>query len=267
MKFPSTINELIELCGRKFKDNPAISDSCGSITYLEFSESVIGLKDSLISMDVKPNDHIGVDTDGRDLIILMYALISLGAVAVAIPRGLSKREREELSDKCNLSVIVTDQLESQFGSTLGDVSGFSLVSVYTVSRKEGFVPLDFLNEEERGAYSLIRFTSGTTGSSKGVMFTEETLIQRVHAVNKGLGIRENDVVLWVLPMAYHFIVSIMLYLAYGASIVLPNNTSPVAIKDAIKKYKPTFLYATEHFYKLLISGVEKKDLDCVDLGG
>lgn len=260
---PTTLIEAVNICAEKFSSNYAIRDFNGDLTYSEFRESALGVSESLKSLGVKVGDHVGIDSDGRDLIILSYGVMCLGAVAVAIPRGLSTGERDELSNKCHLSVIITGDSDSQFSETLGKVNGFSLVSTYSLSRKKNFIPLDFLCKEEKQSYRLIRFTSGTTGSSKGVMFTEKTLMDRVNAVNEGLGINNDDVILWVLPMAYHFIVSIMLYLTYGASIVIPKNSTPQSIVDSIKKYKPTFLYATEHFYRLLLSNCKKGDLATV----
>ena len=51
--------------------------------------------------------------------------------------------------------------------------------------------------------------------------TEELL-----AANRALRIGPEDRVLWLLPMAHHFVVSILLYLRYGAAILLP--ASPLA---------------------------------------
>ena len=71
----------------------------------------------------------------------------------------------------------------------------------------------------------MRFTSGTTGTAKGVILTHQSMLERIRAANRGLGLTCEDTVLWVLPMAYHFFVSILLYLEVGAAIVISRRSS------------------------------------------
>ena len=62
----------------------------------------------------------------------------------------------------------------------------------------------------RPAY--LRFTSGTTSRRKGVILGHAAILARLDAANRGLGIGPADRILWLLPMAHHFVVSILLYL-------------------------------------------------------
>ena len=71
--------------------------------------------------------------------------------------------------------------------------------------------------------AFIRFSSGTTGTSKGIVLSHESLLARVTAANRGLGIGPADRVVWILPMAHHFAVSIMLYLLHGATTIIENS--------------------------------------------
>jgi acyl-coenzyme A synthetase/AMP-(fatty) acid ligase len=59
-----------------------------------------------------------------------------------------------------------------------------------------------------------------------------------------LGLSPADRVLWVLSMSYHFTVSIVAYLTYGASIVLPANHFAPGIAAAIAEHQATLLYAS-----------------------
>ena len=69
--------------------------------------------------------------------------------------------------------------------------------------------------------AYLRFTSGTTSERKGVVIGHTRILERLEAANRGLAIGPDDRVLWLLPMAHHFVVSILLYLRYGATILLP----------------------------------------------
>lgn len=71
--------------------------------------------------------------------------------------------------------------------------------------------------------AFVRFSSGTTGTSKGIVLGHEALLARVHSANRRLKITPQDRVLWTLPMAHHFAVTIMLYMIKGATTVLEDS--------------------------------------------
>src|SRR5690606_22040519 len=62
---------------------------------------------------------------------------------------------------------------------------------------------------ERSAF--LRLTSGTTGTAKGVLISRRSLDERIAAANRALKLTAEDRVLWMLPMAYHVAVSVLLY--------------------------------------------------------
>ena len=76
------------------------------------------------------------------------------------------------------------------------------------------------------------YTSGTTGRSKGVVLSHRKLEERIVAANTALGIGPGDRVLWMLPMAHHFAVSIVLYLYHGACTVI-GAASPGSRTSAV----------------------------------
>ena len=55
---------------------------------------------------------------------------------------------------------------------------------------------------------------------------------------------EGDSVLWVLPMAYHFVVSILTYVRFGITLVLPEDDSPESLLVSAREHSPTMLYAS-----------------------
>lgn len=102
--------------------------------------------------------------------------------------------------------------------------------------------------------AFIRFSSGTTGKSKGILLSHESLRERVEAANAGLQIAPGDRVLWVLSMSHHFAVSIMLYLWHGATIVLPTTHLAGDILGAAQKHGATVLYGAPPHYMQLATG-------------
>jgi len=99
--------------------------------------------------------------------------------------------------------------------------------------------------------AFIRFTSGTTARSKGVVLSHAATAARVEASDRVLRFSEEDRILWVLPLAYHFAVTIVAYVRAGAHILLCPDTLPKAMVDAIRRLTPSVLYAAPlHFERM-----------------
>src|SRR6266853_410657 len=96
--------------------------------------------------------------------------------------------------------------------------------------------------------AFIRFTSGTTSARKGVVLCHETVRDRVAAANKSLRIGLHDTVMWCLPMSHHFLVTIVLYLSQGATIVLARHVLARSLLEAINRWQGTVLYAAPFHY-------------------
>ncbi len=112
------------------------------------------------------------------------------------------------------------------------------------------------------APAFIRFSSGTTGSSKGVVLSHRAILERTDAADRALAITPDDVVLWVLSMSFHFVVTILLFLRRGATIVLCQSPLPGALVEGIRRRHGTFVYASPFHYHTLASsgGLEPRAL-------
>ncbi len=99
--------------------------------------------------------------------------------------------------------------------------------------------------------AFIRFSSGTTGTSKGVVISHESLLARITAANRGLRITPADRIVWILPMAHHFAVSIMLYLGAGATTLIVNSHLAEDVLTAGTRHGGTVLYGAPFHHALL----------------
>lgn len=106
--------------------------------------------------------------------------------------------------------------------------------------------------------AYIRFTSGTTGVRKGVLLGHPTIFDRLNAADTVLKIQPEDRVWFTLPMADHFVVSILLYLSRGATIFTTCESRPESWPELVGEAKPTLIYGAPDFYEELVtSPVEK----------
>jgi len=180
--------------------------------------------------------------DGFQYVALSLGILRANACFVPIAPETSASEQDALVKSLHLHGIMTGSEE--FGHFTFEAT--------CVEREPAWQ-----KEFEKINPALIRFSSGTTGESKGVLLSHETIRARIAAANSGLQIGPNDRVLWVLGMSHHFAVSILLYLWKGAAIVIPETHLAEDLLTAANTHGVTVLYASPFHYIMLTAGNEK----------
>ena len=113
--------------------------------------------------------------------------------------------------------------------------------------------------------AYLRFTSGTTSERKGVVVGHTAVRDRLANANQALGIGPEDRILWLLPMAHHFLVSILLYLRAGATILLPASNFARDVLGLANRAGATVFYASPYHYGVLAKDASELGLDGVRL--
>jgi long-chain acyl-CoA synthetase len=105
---------------------------------------------------------------------------------------------------------------------------------------------------------ILLFTSGTTGSSKGVMLCEKNICAVLSGINPMLNIiTEEDVLLSVLPVyhTYEMSAGILAPMLYGATICISDGIKYVG--KNIKQFKPTVMALVPLFANQLYKTIQK----------
>ena len=84
-----------------------------------------------------------------------------------------------------------------------------------------------------------------------MVLSHNKLIERITAANAALAIGPDDKVLWMLPMAHHFAVSIILYLYHGACTVLAESHLASDVLAVAKETRATVIYGAPFHHALL----------------
>lgn len=170
---------------------------------------------------------------GVEYIVLALAILKAGGCLVPLAEELTAAEREEIETRTALHGVLTGG---------GARPEWRALETPELSNEAEFSALD---------PAFIRFSSGTTGKSKGIVMSHAKLRERITAANAALEIGPGDRILWMLPMAHHFAVSIVLYLYHDACTVIGGSHLAAEVLEMARISRATVMYGAPFHYALL----------------
>lgn len=245
--------ELLQLAAARHSQRPAVTDvrSGRSLSYGQLAREAERVAAFLVAEGVEPGHRIGLMAP-NDLAYLpaAFGLLAAGACLTPLAGHLTPVEIAQIMTGVQLHGCLAwpkadpcPGPESRATVPGGVCEGFGFRWIDRAAG--GPAGFEGLNP------AFIRFTSGTTASSKGVVLSHEATAARVEAADGVLHFSQEDRILWVLPLAYHFAVTIVAYVRAGAHVLLCPDTLPGAIVDAIQRLEPSVLYASPlHFERM-----------------
>jgi long-chain acyl-CoA synthetase len=244
--------ELVHSSAGTHARRPAVTDvrSGRSLTYADLGREVAHVAAFLSRQGVEPGQRIGLLAPNATAYLpAAFGLLATGACLVPVaanhtPGEVAQIVRDVEVNGC-LAWPDADPLSSAERATLagGECDGFTFQ--WIARGAEGPAALRRLDP------AFIRFTSGTTATRKGVVLSHGATAARVEAADRVLRFHEEDRILWVLPLAYHFAVTIVAYVRAGAHILLCPDTFPGQLVESIRRLGASVLYASPlHFERM-----------------
>ncbi|HYC36114.1 MAG TPA: AMP-binding protein [Usitatibacter sp.] len=106
------------------------------------------------------------------------------------------------------------------------------------------------------ALALLMYTSGTTGTPKGVMLTQSNLAANAHAISEEHRLGSGDRVSAILPL-YHinaFAVTMLAPLAHGGSLAMPPKFSAGRFWEMATRFECTWINMVPTIVSFLLEG-------------
>ena len=248
------VYNVLKEAAHKWPNLPAVYDEFGMLTFHELYTETEALKHQLIQLGITKGMGVGVMAkNSRNFISGIFAVIGCGATVMPMSHQLKNAEIDDVLEEAQLHAILDDRSGTQPIENTDTNIPMNIDSFrFAFSKTDKSRP--FASHVTNPAF--IRFTSGTTGKSKGVIISHQSAIERIDAANKALELGTNDVVVWVLPMAYHFVVSILLYIRFGTAIAIAKDFLSNNIIDITNECGGTLLYASPMQIRLLSSNTD-----------
>ena len=213
-------------------DKIAIISDDQELTYSEVNSRVISLAGVLHSYNIGKNDFVGILLKrSPDLIICLLALFKTGAAYV--PLNLTDPDNRIMSiiKAADIKFVITnDKHELDLKE---DCKRLEIEQL--MSQADRVVTTAKIVELNSSDPAYIIFTSGTTGTPKGVLVNHKSVINLVEWVNETFKISSRDKLLWITNLSFDLSVyDIFGILAAGGIIRILNDEDR---QDPEKQYE------------------------------
>jgi long-chain acyl-CoA synthetase len=212
----------------------ACVDSNESISYADLIQRANAAADWLRGRGCQPFDRCGLHCpEGLEFLISALGILSAGLAIAPISLNVLPQELDRIIGAAELNwLLETEEKLIRFPFA-------------------GFVDTQADDHYRATNPAYIRFTSGTTGPRKGVLLGHNTILDRLATADAILRITPQDRVWFRLPMADHFVVSILLYLSRGAAVVTSTTDQPEILSQLVSEFRPTIIYGSPESYSVL----------------
>lgn len=241
-----------------------------NISIEDFKNKVICLSLALKDLGIKAGDNVAIFAASSPFwLIFDFAIHQVGAVSVPIFANISTTNLNFEIKDANIKYIFVDaqdriaDIENEHEDMVFITHNFCikeknfynydeiLVTGKQICDQKGFSP-HVPKEDE--LFSII-YTSGNTGTPKGVMLTHRNIISQLQDINQLIMLKQNETILSLLPLAHIFERTVMsYYLSRGVSIYFVDEIPNVG--NLLKVVKPTMLTAVPRLLEKIFNKIK-----------
>jgi long-chain acyl-CoA synthetase len=256
------LDELLEKTTQSIPDKTALICQDSKYTYSEIYNSARALAEALVTTGFQKQDRAVVFLDNSvESVISLFGILMAGGIFIIINPQVKAPKLAYIIADCRARILVSDSNHLKaIGQTLPQMPGLEQILVTdkgkyqeldelstkskvfdfkaivrrntSYGRKSGCIDLDLA--------SLI-YTSGSSGSPKGVMLTHHNMIAAAESITQYLENTPDDVILDALPLSFDYgLYQILMAFMVGATVVLEKGfVFPEQILRTIVKEKVT----------------------------
>lgn len=240
------------------------------ITFKQLHTKSIQVAKQLRTLGVTDGSHVAIySSNSPEMVYIIHALPFLGAVGVLLNTRLSKHELQFQIRDAQCSHVIYENIDSVL--SFEELEGVCCTSIPEVlQQEERSFPIHHEITMEK-PYTLL-YTSGTTGSPKGVIHSYSNHWWSAVSSVLNLGLHEEDLWLAALPLFHVGGLSIMLRsVIYGIPVHLHKSFDVEKVHHAIMKEGVTTISVVSVMVDRLLDELGEENYPstfrCMLLGG
>lgn len=257
-------------------DRVAVRSPRETKTYAELHREACRAANALLHAGVQRGDRVTLLLpDCPEYLTAVLGLMRVGAVPVPVSTEVSREAYRHIADDCRPTLAIADAEHADraaratpviiAGAAAGDAANHNSYAAMVAAAQPGCpvvpVPAD--------AAAVIQYTSGSTGSPKGVIHTHHGVLAVLDGMIARLALDHHDVCFSAakLSFGYGFGNSLLFPLGSGASTVLLDARVEAAkVLDTLSRHRVTVLFAVPTLYSsMLMTAANHPELTLHDL--
>ncbi len=243
-----------------------------NISTSDFKNKVICLSLALKDVGIQKGDTVGIFANSSPFwLIFDFAIHEVGAISVPIFANISTTNLNfEIKDSAMRFMFIDSQerlkdIEEKnshltfitHNFCIKEPNFYNFDEILVIGKQicdsTGFTPFE-ANPDD--LFSII-YTSGNTGTPKGVMLSHKNIVSQLHDINKLIDLPKNEIALSLLPLAHIFERTVMsYYLSRGISIYFVDDVLNVA--NLMKVVKPTIMTAVPRLLEKIFNKIKSQ---------
>lgn len=211
------------------------------LTYRQIEESANALAHALVARGVARGDRVIVFTDNSvETVIAFWAVLKANAVVAVVHPSTKADKLQYLINDCRPAALIADNRlrEAWLAPVLSShIKCLVVCGAFNgaVERDSRLLRWDEALESGQRLHAPARrnldidlaaivYTSGSTGEPKGVMLSHRNMLTAATSISAYLGLREDDVILNVLPLSFDYgLYQMIMAFRSGARLVLERS--------------------------------------------
>ena len=253
------------------------------LSYKEIAGKMLKLHLMFKDAGLREGDKVAlVGRNSANWCVVYLATVTYGAVIVPILPDFKPEDLTNLINHSDASLLFADDkiYETLDNSKIPQITGvvslddFSMITAQKTDLKRKYLALDekflkaypSLKQEDvkfsditNDKLAVISYTGGTTGFSKGVMLSHNSLAANIRYAQANMPLESGDPVVSFLPLAHTYgcAFEFLFPFTYGCHITILSKTpSPQIIVQAFKEIRPRLVLSVP----LVIEKIFKKQL-------
>lgn len=260
----SRIHELFDLRLCTAPNQVFLHTLDGPLTFADLARRVDQLEQELRMLDVRPGDRVFVVAENcPEHVALILACSRVSAWACSVNARMAAGEIDAFAERADARVAyftggisdVAAEHGQRYGARPSVVCGLSRSPV----REEALPEPSPLAEE----VAAIIFTSGTTGTPKGVQVTHAGLLHYAKVATECRHMTPQDRSHAYLPMTHIFGLGAMLAasLYAGSSLVMRSRFDPEDVSDALAHHGISILQGPPAMFSRMMSWLDEQRIE------